>query len=300
MLCGFMMFSMAACAAGGSGEVSSTTTGALSSDVPTSPGTTTGTPGEVYTPVVSEPRDISKEYRVLLIGNSFTYYNEMNRPNGIFYQLATNAGYRVTVDSVYKGGYYLHQFLNEKDEYGAKVLELLNTVKYDMVVLQDQSAAPITNPGDFYDSCRSFKKLIDKNGAEMWLYQTWGYKDGYKDLTKFGKDTFDMEMKLRAGYAAIGKELSVPVVYAGAAFSRSYKDHPEIELYYTDIKHPGVMGSYLIAWTLFGTMFGVDPSTLTCDGTVDPEYAKLLREAASYIVKNGAPVEASLTVTTTT
>ena len=97
----------------------------------------------------------------------------MNRPNGIFYQLATNAGYRVTVDSVYKGGYYLHQFLNEKDEYGAKVLELLNTVKYDMVVLQDQSAAPITNPGDFYDSCRSFKKLIDKNGAEMWLYQTW-------------------------------------------------------------------------------------------------------------------------------
>ena len=298
MLCGFMMFSMAACASGG-GETSATTA-ATSADNPdntvtTAEGTTTeATPTEeVYKPVVSEPRDTSRGYRVLFIGNSFTYYNDMNKPNGIFYQIAKNAGYNVTVDSVYKGGYYLHQFLNEKDEYGAQALNLLSTVKYDIVILQDQSASPISNPGNFYDSCRRFKELIDKNGAEMWIYETWGYKDGYKGLPPYGKDTFDMEMKLRAGCAAIGKELGVPVAYAGAAFSQSYKDHPEIELYYTDIKHPGVMGSYLVAWTLFGTIFGVDPATLTYDGTVNAEYAKILREVASDIIKNGAPVDAA-------
>lgn len=298
MLCGFMMFSMAACAAGGGND--DLTTENASSEAPEDPGTadggTTGgstTADAVYTPTVPEPRDKSKEYRVLLIGNSFTYYNDMNQPNGILYQIATNAGYKVTVDSVYKGGYYLYQFLNEKDQYGAKALSLLRNEKYDMVVIQDQSASPITNPGDFYDSCRRFKELIDKNGAEMWLYETWGYKNGYKDLTKFGKDTFDMEMKLRAGYAAIGKELSVPVIYAGAAFSQSYRENPGIELYHSDIKHPGVMGSYLIAWTIFGSMFGVDPVTLTYDGDVSAEYAKVLRSVASDIIKNGAPVDAS-------
>lgn len=299
MLCGLMLLSMAACDSG-SGSGTDTTT-PTPQPTPTPPTTTPSavtdtTPADTTTGTESHPsaaRDTAKEYRVLLIGNSFTYYNDMNKPNGIFYKIATNAGYKVTVDSVYKGGYYLHQYLDETDAYGKQVAAYLKKNKYDVVVLQDQSAVAITNPGDLYDSCRAFKTLIEANGAEMWLYETWGYKTGHASLKSFGRDTFEMEMKIRAAYAAIGKELNVPVAYAGAAFSRSFSEHPDIELYHTDLKHPGVMGSYLIAWTLFGTIFGVDPATLDYNGLLPSSYAEPLRAVASEIIRNGAPVDAA-------
>lgn len=316
MLSGLMLLSMSACTDGGNGTGTTTpdTLNIPSSSQPASDSTsdtgadttsetaietTTETTTETTAPEITTPeplvaRDTSKTYRVLLIGNSFTYYNDMNKPNGIFYKIATNAGYNVTVDSVYKGGYYLHQYLDENDEYGKQVLQRLTTgIRYDIVVLQDQSAVPISNPADFYDACRRFKTLIDANGAEMWLYETWGYKAGQKNLSSFGRDTFDMEMKLRAAYTAIGEELGVPVAYVGAAFSRMYADHPEIEIYHSDLKHPGAMGSYLIAWTLFGTIFGVDPATLEFGGILPKSYADPLRAAASEIVRNGAPVPES-------
>lgn len=309
MLSGSMLLCMSACAGSGNGTGATTTTdtqpplSTTSQPVPDSTpalvsdsiqDTTSESTPETTPPESVVARDTSKTYRVLLIGNSFTYYNDMNKPRGLFYQIATNAGYKVFVDSVYKGGYYLHQYLDENDEYGKQVLRRLTSgTKYDIVVLQDQSAVPISNPADFYDACRRFKTLIDANGAEMWLYETWGYKAGQKSLSSYGRDTFDMEMKLRAAYTAIGEELGVPVAYVGAAFSRMYTDHPEIDIYHEDLKHPGVMGSYLIAWTLFGTIFGVDPATLEFNGALASNTAGALRAAASEIVRNGAPVPES-------
>ncbi|MDD7675432.1 MAG: discoidin domain-containing protein [Eubacteriales bacterium] len=306
MICGLMLLTMTACDKGGSTPSGTDNTGTTTPSPDTTPVNTTDattTPADTTTEADtttaasgdnSTVRDPSKKLRILLIGNSFTYYNDMNQPKGIFYNIVKNAGYDVIVDSVYKGGYYLRQFLDENDTYGKQVLSRLKSnIKYDIVVIQEQSAQPIADPGEFYDSCRAFKQLIDANGAEMWLYETWGYKTGNSGLAKYGKSTFDMEMKLRAAYTAIGEELGVPVVYAGAAFSKVFKENPAVELYHTDLKHPGEMGSYLIAWTLFGTIFGVDPATLTYNGSVSQSNADILRAAASDISLNGAPVDPS-------
>lgn len=312
MLCGTMLMAMAACGRGTSDTVTTpepgdTTLSPAGSDttaaeaVSTPAATTTEVP-TLTTPIdtTTEPvasdgltaLDPSREYRILLIGNSFTYYNDMNQPSGILYKIATAAGYKVTVDSVYKGGYYLHQYLDETDEYGKQVLlRLRSGYKYDAVVIQDQSNVPISNPSDFYNSCREFKSLVEPTGAQLYLYETWGYKDGQSSLTKYGRDTLDMEMKLRTASATIAAELDIPVIYVGAAFSKSYTEHPEIELYHSDLKHPGVMGSYLIAWTIFGTVFGVDPATLDYNGLLPQRYADPLRAVASEVVRNGAAVE---------
>ncbi len=235
---------------------------------------------------VQTMRDKEKLIRVLFIGNSFTYYNDMNQPNGIFYNIATKAGYNVEVSTVYKGGYYINQFLDPTDEYGAKVLSILKSkTKYDIVIVQDQSANPIADPGDFYQSVREMKELIDANGGEMWLYSTWGYKAGHSSLSTYGKDTYDMEYKLRAAYMAIGQELNVPVVYAGAAMSDMYRDNPKHDVYHTDMKHPSAIGSYLIAWTIFATVFGEDTRELSYNGSMSNICAKL-EKAIAYDVAN--------------
>lgn len=265
---------------------------APSPEEPSSPSETTVAAEESTAAVASSlaPKDIGTPYRVLLIGNSFSYYNDLNKRTGIFFQIAHKAGYDVTVDCVYKGAYTLKKFLDPNDEYGRQVYANLAANHYDIVVIQEQSNAPISNAGEFYDSCREFKKLIDDHGAELWLYATWGYKAGHADLGKYGQDTVDMEMKLRASTSAIAEELGIKVANVGAAFSKVYTEDPKLELYHTDKKHPGINGSYLAGYTLVGSIFGIDPATLTYNGDVNASYADILRAAASDIVLNGAPV----------
>ena len=305
LLAGIFLLPLISACGGPGGEAGGTSAGGdatQTASADTSAGTQAGTQEETAeettaetAPKELEPRDKSSTYNVLFIGNSFSYYNDMNKENGIFAMIARKAGYTgVKVSAVYKSGYYLRQFLDKTDSYGADVLEKLNSqIKYDIVVIQEQSANPINNPGDFYDSCREFKKLVDKNGGELWLYSTWGYKTGHSDLSKYGKSTADMEMKLRAAYRAISDELGVGMIYAGAAMTKSFADNRSIDLYNSDLKHPSPAGSYLIAWTIFGTVFGVDPAELTFDGTMTAENADRLRSVASYIVKNGAEVDPS-------
>ncbi|MBP5270133.1 MAG: discoidin domain-containing protein [Clostridia bacterium] len=236
------------------------------------------------------PKD--KKLNVLLIGNSFTYYNDMNAPNGILKNVIASAGYDVSVSSVYHGSYYLHQFLDETDSLGKQALtKLKSRTKYDIVVIQDQSVNPIVNPGDFYRCCREFKKLTDENGGQLYLYATWGYKTGQTALSTYGTSTADMEAKLRAAYAAIGEELGVPVINAGAAFTLSFTENPRLDIYHTDLKHPSEAGSYLIAYTIFGTVFGEDPAELTYNGSLTESAGAALRSVASRIVREGAPVD---------
>ncbi len=262
--------------------------------------TATETPDVPDDPVIPDdpepklkPRDKSAQLKVLFIGNSFTYYNNMNQSNGTFFQIANKTGYTgVSVSTIYKGGYYLHQFLDPNDSYGKQVLTALNSdTKYDIVIIQEQSANPIGNPADFYTCCRQFKELIDKNGGEMWLYSTWGYETGHKDLKKYGKTPAEMEMKLRAAYTAIGEELNVPVIFAGAAMTKAYEMITTTSVYDADKKHPSPAGSYLIACTIFGTVFGVDPLEINFDSKVPAANAAALRAIASEIVNSDITVD---------
>lgn len=244
------------------------------------------------------PRDKNDSYKVLFVGNSFTYFNDLNQPNGIFANIAKDAGYKnITVDTVYSGGYYLYRFLDTEDEKGRELADKLNSTKYDIVVIQEQSSNSIRNPAQFYESCRSFKQLIDKNGAEMYLYSTWGYLPGHAELPIYGQATetmtatADMEMKIRAAYTAIGEELNVPVIQAGAAMTKAHIDYPSINLYRDDYYHPVMAASYLVAWTMVGTIFRINPMFLEYNGSLASYMADSLRDVASYIVKNGAPVD---------
>lgn len=287
-----MLGGLCACVQDGDENTDTTHTGATDKPATTDVAAPVTTAPAETASAVSLPnaRDKNADWSVLMVGNSFSYYNDLNKPDGIFYNIATRAGYRVTVDCVYKGGYNLKKFFDPTDEYGKQVREKLAARRYDIIIIQEQSHTPISKAAEFYDSCRAFKKLADDNGAELWLYATWGYKAGHASLSKYGNDTADMEMKLRASYTAIADELGIKACYAGAAFSKVYAEHPSLEIYYTDKYHPGLNGSYLAGWVLFGSIFGVDPATLTYNGDINASYAGILRAAASSIVLNGAPI----------
>ncbi len=233
-------------------------------------------------------RDPNKEIKILFVGNSFTFYNDM--PTAIFEKICTSAGYKVKVDSVTNGGHYLSEFADISDSYGLMVRSRLKKTKYDVVILQEQSGCAIKDPGRFYDGVRGLSELIKQNGAEIWLYETWGYKAGYSKLPTHGGDTATMEMKLRAAYTAIAEEVGASVSLVGTAMLDVHTNNTSFDVYNSDLFHPSVYGSTVAAFTLFASIFNEDPREVEFNGSVSSESASIIKEAAYKAVFNDNPV----------
>lgn len=229
------------------------------------------------------PKDQS--YSILFIGNSYTKRNNMS--TDIFKPMAEKAGYTVEVKAILNGGHTLQSFADPRDTFGSQVAaELADAGKYDFVVIQEQSLRPVTETGKFYDGARALIATIKAAGATPILFSTWGRKTGSEDLTALNLTNETMTWKLAAAYQAIGKEMRTPVANVGFAFFDVYTNQTAIELYDSDLYHPVYTGSYLAAATLFGKIFGVDPTTVDYNGTLSGETAEILRLAAKEAVFN--------------
>lgn len=231
-----------------------------------------------------EMLDRGKSYSILFIGNSYTYYNDM--PSALFAPMAEAEGYDVSVDAITKGAHTLAKFADPTDEYGARVeAALTGEVKYDFVILQEQSVRPAGEGHEaFYAAVRNLAARIRATGAEPVLYATWGRKTGSSTLATYGWTNESMTYLLAAGYEAIGKELSIPVIHVGLAFRDVYTNVGEIELYNPDLSHPSYAGSYLAAAALFGGIFGVKPSETAYKGGLTAQAAQILLAAAERAV----------------
>ena len=81
---------------------------------------------------------MKKQYSILFIGNSMTYYHDM--PTAIFEKMAASAGFDVTGRSVTAGGRFLWEHLSLDDEAARAAKAALAADKtgvYDFVVQQE-------------------------------------------------------------------------------------------------------------------------------------------------------------------
>lgn len=74
--------------------------------------------------------------RILMLGNSFTYFHELPK--------MVAAMLKAEVVSHTRGGAWLSEQLDPETEMGAKTLKALAEEKWDYVVLQEQSAGGCT------------------------------------------------------------------------------------------------------------------------------------------------------------
>ena len=78
----------------------------------------------------------------------------------------------------------------------------------------------------------------------------------------------------------IADELGIGVAHAGLAVYDLMENHPELMLHHADRRHPGVLGSFVIACTIFATIFDRDPTRVDFIGNIDADTAAILKEAA--------------------
>ena len=226
--------------------------------------------------------DKSKTYKILFVGNSYTYYNNM--PTQYFAEIMKAAGYKVRVMSLTKGGWTLMNSSNAQDELGKQVDSILKNQEFDFVVLQEQSMTPAVNTGSFYSGVKRLDKKIRESGATPVLYATWGSKQGSGDLTACDLTAETMTWKLAAAYETMGNTLDIPVAHVGLAFWDIVQNHRNIALHDPDMSHPSPEGSYLAALTIFARITGIDPTTVDYQGGFNEKAESILKETARKAV----------------
>lgn len=175
--------------------------------------------------------------RILFIGNSYTYYNDMPQ---MLAAMAAAGGHETDVKSVTEGGASLGRLWRK-----GEALDVLAREHWDYVVLQEHSLLPLSDRRAMEHAMRLFDERIRAAGARTVLYVTWA--------RAFAPES---QGAINAAYEGIGAELRACVVPVGPAWSIALARQPKPALYDSDESHPTLTGSYLAAYVFYRMLFG--------------------------------------------
>lgn len=217
--------------------------------------------------------------RVLLIGNSFTYYHDAD---DMLVEIASSQGVNIDLGEFLKGGQTFGQHLKLTNSRKA-----INAGNYDFAFLQDQSVTPAKYSRDkdqqVLNDFIALKQLVVMRSPDckVILERTWGY-DG-KEAGGFGTREF-LDKHLEKGTKAMANKAKTWRSPIGIAFNTSIAERPEISLLGDDDKHQSAAGSYLKACVNYLVMTGRSFSGYVPTCGIDPEQAAYLRNVAERTV----------------
>jgi hypothetical protein len=220
--------------------------------------------------------------RVLFIGNSYTYVNDLP---GTFAGLARAGGYKVETGMSAVGGWTLADHVQS-----AQTLDLLNSEKWDYAILQEQSQIPSVAQSRLYTMYPAARTLISdivKRGIIPVFFLTWARRDGWPE---YGMQSYaDMQAQIDQGYLGIAEELHIPVAPVGEAWSAVYTQDPSLVLWQDDGSHPTELGTYLAACVFYAAIFHQTPLGLKYFPHLSRAVATILQTvAANTVLENPA------------
>ena len=192
--------------------------------------------------------------KILFIGNSYTYYNDMPR---IFLDLAQENGYDIEVDAVTRGGRKLYENLNAEDDNHKAILTLSEKKKYDVLFLQENSTLPIKSYSDFERGALGLVDLVKP--LRTVLYVTWARAEGSPMLSELNMKRNEMSANIQSAYSTVARKLGAEISNVGACFDKIYESKSAPDLYDPDLSHPSQRGSELAAIAHFKKVFGRMP-----------------------------------------
>ena len=207
--------------------------------------------------------DPSKANRILILGNSLTFYNDSPALLAdMLKQADPDGNYFIT--SAAWPGFTLENHLAKKE-----VQDLL-AQKWNTIILQGHSGAAFESKGYLMASIERMLPLVQKSHAKPVCIMT------YAD-----KSYFNNQSVISQSYREVGNKLKVPTIATGDMFFYIQERNPEIELYSKDFHHPGPNGTFIYCLSLFKQLFGDDKFAKLADfapRNYDPIICKKLYE----------------------
>ena len=177
---------------------------------------------------------MSKKLRILFIGNSHTYVNDLP---AIAAKMFREKGYDCEVTMIAHGGWFLEQHVQEPD-----VRFNILYGNYDYVVLQEH-AHPFGPEEKFFNAVRKIQEWVKEAGCKTVIYMTWAQKSEEH-----------VQARMTKAHEEIASEIGALVAPVGEVWWKHIHEHPEQELYYTDGQHASLAGSTLAAGCIVETI----------------------------------------------
>lgn len=207
-------------------------------------------------PLLVNSQNASKRIRVLFIGNSYTYVNNLPQLTA---QVAHAQGDSLFYDSYCPGGYTFSNHF-----YDLTTKAKISQGNWDYVVLQAQSQEPAFSPSQVNSQTLPFAikldSLINQHNpcANTVFYETWGRKYGdvancpsYPPVCTYT----GMQNRLKESYKLFADTVHDVMAPVGEAFRDVISTNTLINLYQSDNSHPSLEGSYLAACVFYETLF---------------------------------------------
>lgn len=188
--------------------------------------------------------DAKKDIRVLFIGNSLTYSNEMPRIFEKLFDASTKQ--KLSVEVLAEPNFGLQDHWEKK-----KATKLLEKKKWDFVILQQGPSASQEGRQALSEYSKMFLSAIRKSGAKPALYSVW------PAVSRLGD--FDGVI---SSYAAAARETDGVLLPVGCVWRSAMRSNPKLKLYAEDGFHPSAAGSYLAALVILKTLFNTVPDKL--------------------------------------
>lgn len=168
-----------------------------------------------------------KKLRILFIGNSHTYFNDMPE---MVAERFRKTKYDCEVTMIAHGGWFLEQHVNEPD-----VRFNILYGHYDYVVLQEH-AHPFGPEEKFFRAVRQLNEWILEAGSKTVIYMTWAKKE----------EEYNQE-RMTLAHEQIAEEIEALLAPVGKYWWNYKKKHPKVEMYYKDGQHASPDGSRFAA-----------------------------------------------------
>ena len=181
--------------------------------------------------------------RVLLVGNSYIYYNNLAQMIGL---ITDSLDTKIICKKSTIGAATLGQHWNS--ERGLKTKKIIANNKFDIVVIQDNSMWPLEHKDSLLFYGNLFCNYIRANGAKPYLYNTWAREK-----------TPQTQSKINEAFSELAKAQSAVNVEVGSSFELARKTIPTMNLFHPDGSHPSAAGTFLIALSFIKKITGTLP-----------------------------------------
>ena len=196
----------------------------------------------------SELRIANAELRVLFVGNSLTYTNDLP---GMVAALARLEGRSFAAGSI------AYPNVSLEDHAARGTLDVIRRERPDVVVMQQGPSSLAESRIDLVDWTRQFDAVIRESGGRTALLMVWPPTDRIAFFD-------DVRESYRAAADAIGG-MFIP---AGESWRAIWRRDASVPLYGADGFHPSALGTLAAALTVHAVLFELDASSFRCPQAV--------------------------------